>query len=92
MRQQALTVGQLREAIAKLPDSVEVVIDTDGWYDNIRGVIVPMSDVDYSEYVCLTLIPSSMTNPDTRHGDWDCRQGLVLDTIPAEVTLSGEAE
>jgi len=92
MRQQALTIGQLREAIANLPDSVEVVIDTDGWYDNIQGVIVPMADVDYSEYVCLTLIPSSMNDPHTRGGDWDCRQGLVFSTIPAEITMSGEAE
>lgn len=92
MRQQALTVGQLREVIANLPDSVEVVIDTDGWYDNIRGVIVPMTDHEYSEYVCLTLIPSSMTNPDTRHGDWDCRQADALATTPADITMSKEAE
>jgi hypothetical protein len=85
----ALTVGQLREAIANLPDYVEVVIDTDGWYDNVREIIVPMPEVDDSEYVCLTLIPSSMTNPETRHGDWDCRQNGYAP--PAEVTLSGEA-
>lgn len=87
MQQKALTVGQLREAIAKLPDSVEVVIDTDGWYDNIREVIVPTTDYEYSEYVCLTLIPSSMTNPDTSSGDWDCRQADALVTVPAVITM-----
>ena len=87
MQQKALTVGQLREAIAKLPDSVEIVIDTDGWYDNIREVIVPTTDYEYSEYVCLTLIPSSMTNPDTSSGDWDCRQSGAC-TVPAVITMS----
>lgn len=86
-RTKVLTVGQLREVISNLPDSVEVVIDTDGWYDNIGGVIVPTSE--YSEYICLTLIPSSMTNPDTKHGNWDCRQFV---TTSADVTMSKEMD
>ena len=78
----ALTVGQLRGLISKLPDSVEVVIDTDGWYDNIQGVIVPSIEEAHADYVCLTLIPSAMTNPDTRYGNWDARQTIC--TIPSD--------
>lgn len=85
-----MTVGQLRAAIALLPDSVEVVIDTNGWYDNVSEVIVPCQDYELSEYVCLTLVPSSMNSAETRSGNWDTRQGWG--TVPATVTLSGEAQ
>lgn len=79
----ALTVGQLRAAIDGLADSVEVVIQTDGWYDNIRTVIVPSVDGVGNDYVALTLVPASLDNEESEYGDWDCFQGWYAE--PAEI-------
>lgn len=70
----ALTVGQLRDALASLPPETEVVIATDGWYTNIDTVIIP----DGLDYSCVTLFPAI-----SEHGDYDPRQEYfgVLPTI-----------
>lgn len=78
----ALTVGQLRKAIARLPDSVEVVIDTNGWYDNIQAVIVPSTKTHHSDYVAVTLMPATMPATITG-GDWDARQAVYAQ--PADI-------
>ena len=48
-----LTVGQLRQMLANVPDDVHVVIATDGWYDNVSCVAIP--DEDGEHYVAVTL-------------------------------------
>jgi len=78
----ALTVGALRAALVDLPDTTEIVIDTDGWYDNVQAVIVPSIATDHVDYVAVTLIPA--TPSANGNGNWDARQkGL---TQPAEIT------
>ena len=74
-----LTVGELRRAISKLPDEVVMVIDSDGWYDNISEVIIPDSD---GAYCCVTFVPSTMKAMNNEHGNWDVRQG-AFGAIPA---------
>lgn len=67
---QALTVGELRRAISKIPDETTIVIDSNGWYDNIQGVIIPNG----GSYECVTLMPSTMMATNNEHGNWDTRQ------------------
>ena len=68
----ALTVGQLRAALADLPDSTEIVIDTNGWYDNVRAVILPATGEDTNDYLAVTLVPA--TTNDDASGNWDTFQ------------------
>lgn len=87
----ALTVGQLRAAIRRLPDSVEVVIQTDGWYDNVKAVIVPSTTTHHNDYVALTLVPASVESDDPTHGNWDCFQFGMTEPAAIIRPVGGEA-
>lgn len=87
----ALTVGQLRSAIQGLPDSVEVVIQTDGWYDNVKAVIVPSTKTHHNDYVALTLVPASVDADDPTHGDWDNFQFGMTEPAAIIRPVGGEA-
>ena len=87
----ALTVGQLRAAIQGLPDSTEVVIQTDGWYDNLSAVIVPSTEEVHNDYVALTLVPASVEGDDSTHGNWDCFQIGYAEPAAIIRPVGGEA-
>ena len=56
-----LTVGELRALLHDDSDDTPVVLATDGWYVNVRSVVRPVDDADWS---CVTLFPGD---------DWDAR-------------------
>jgi hypothetical protein len=47
-----LTVGQLRDMLANVPDDVHVVIGSDDWYQNVNAVALPDGGVNFC---CVTL-------------------------------------
>ena len=58
-----LTVGQLRQLLANVPDYVHVAIATEDWYRNVSFVAIP--DADNNLYSAVTLYQGS---------NYDCRQ------------------
>lgn len=49
-----VTVGALRTLLERVSDDVPVVVARDGWYDNIENVVIPGTDAEKAEYVCVT--------------------------------------
>lgn len=43
-----LTVGELKEMLAKLSDDTEIVVAHDGWYRDIAEVILPDEEVYFA--------------------------------------------
>ncbi len=69
-----LTVGQLRQIISGMDDSIEVVIGTEDWFTNVEALSVPDDDCMST----LTLYP----NIETQIGNWDQQQ---LTTRPSDM-------